>query len=183
MLFNSFTFMIFLPVVFMLYWFVFKPLKWQNLLLLVASYVFYGWWDWRFLVLIVITSLSSYCSGLLIERFEGRRGVQRAVSAANIVLNLGILGTFKYFNFFKESLASLLSLVGITPDWPTLNIILPVGISFYTFQALSYSIDVYCRRFKPTRDIIAFFSFISFFPQLVAGPIERASNLLPQMLR
>ena len=183
MLFNSFTFMIFLPVVFMLYWFVFKPLKWQNLLLLVASYVFYGWWDWRFLVLIVITSLSSYCSGLLIERYEGRRGVQRAISAANIVLNLGILGTFKYFNFFKESLASLLSLVGITPDWPTLNIILPVGISFYTFQALSYSIDVYCRRFKPTRDIIAFFSFISFFPQLVAGPIERASNLLPQMLR
>ncbi len=183
MLFNSFTFMIFLPVVFMLYWFVFKPLRRQNLLLLVASYVFYGWWDWRFLLLIVITSLSSYCSGLLIERYQGRRRVQRAVSAANIVLNLGILGTFKYFNFFKDSLAGLLSLAGITPDWPTLNIILPVGISFYTFQALSYSIDVYCGRFKPTRDIIAFFAFISFFPQLVAGPIERASNLLPQMLR
>ena len=183
MLFNSFTFMIFLPVVFLLYWFAFKPLKWQNLFLLVASYVFYGWWDWRFLVLIVITSLSSYYSGLLIERYEGRRSLQKAVSGANIVLNLGILATFKYFNFFRDSLVSLLSLAGITPDWPTLNIILPVGISFYTFQALSYSIDVYCRRFKPTRDIIAFFAFISFFPQLVAGPIERASNLLPQMLR
>lgn len=183
MLFNSFTFMIFLPVVFLLYWFVFKPLKWQNVLLLVASYVFYGWWDWRFLLLIVITSLSSFGSGLLIERYEGRRGLQRTVSAANIVLNLGILGTFKYFNFFKDSLASLLALAGITPDWPTMNIILPVGISFYTFQALSYSIDVYSKKFKPTRDIVAFFSFISFFPQLVAGPIERASNLLPQMLR
>jgi D-alanyl-lipoteichoic acid acyltransferase DltB (MBOAT superfamily) len=175
--------MIFLPVVFLLYWFVFKPLKWQNVLLLVASYVFYGWWDWRFLLLIVITSLSSFGSGLLIERYEGRRGLQRTVSAANIVLNLGILGTFKYFNFFKDSLASLLALAGITPDWPTMNIILPVGISFYTFQALSYSIDVYSKKFKPTRDIVAFFSFISFFPQLVAGPIERASNLLPQMLR
>jgi D-alanyl-lipoteichoic acid acyltransferase DltB (MBOAT superfamily) len=175
--------MIFLPVVFLLYWFVFKPLKWQNVLLLVASYVFYGWWDWRFLLLIVITSLSSFGSGLLIERYEGKRGLQRTVSAANIVLNLGILGTFKYFNFFKDSLASLLALAGITPDWPTMNIILPVGISFYTFQALSYSIDVYSKKFKPTRDIVAFFSFISFFPQLVAGPIERASNLLPQMLR
>lgn len=182
MLFNSFTFMIFLPVVFLLYWFVFKRLKWQNLLVLVASYVFYGWWDWRFLILIVITSLSSYFSGLLIRRFEGRRSLQRAVSAANIVLNLGILGTFKYFNFFVDSLSSLLSAAGIALDWPTVNIILPVGISFYTFQALSYSIDVYTRKIEPTRDIVAFFSFISFFPQLVAGPIERAANLLPQML-
>ena len=182
MLFNSFTFMIFLPVVFLLYWFVFKPLKWQNLLILVASYVFYGWWDWRFLILIVITSLSSYVSGLLIERYEGRRRWQRAVSAANIVLNLSILAAFKYFNFFADSLGAALVLVGITVDWPTMHIILPVGISFYTFQALSYSIDVYAHRIKPTRDIIAFFSFISFFPQLVAGPIERATNLLPQML-
>ena len=182
MLFNSFTFMIFLPVVFLLYWFVFKRLRWQNLLILVASYVFYGWWDWRFLILIVITSLSSYFSGLLIRHFEGRRGLQKAVSAANIVLNLGILGTFKYFNFFVGNLSELLSAAGITLDWPTVNIILPVGISFYTFQALSYSIDVYTRKIEPTRDIVAFFSFISFFPQLVAGPIERATNLLPQML-
>ena len=183
MLFNSFTFMIFLPVVFLLYWFVFRRLRWQNLLILVASYVFYGWWDWRFLFLIIITSLSSFASGLFIERFEGRRSLQRAVSAANIVLNLGILAVFKYFNFFIDSLSSLLGAFGITADWPTMHIILPVGISFYTFQALSYSIDVYAHRIKPTRDVIAFFSFISFFPQLVAGPIERASNLLPQMLK
>ena len=182
MLFNSFTFMIFLPVVFLLYWFVFKQLRWQNLLILVASYVFYGWWDWRFLILIVITSLSSFASGLLIKHYDGNRRAQRAVSAANIVLNLGILATFKYFNFFAGSLQAVLSAVGVTVDWPTLNIILPVGISFYTFQALSYSIDVYARRIEPTRDIVAFFSFISFFPQLVAGPIERATNLLPQML-
>lgn len=183
MLFNSFTFMIFLPVVFLLYWFVFKKLRWQNLLILVASYVFYGWWDWRFLILIVITSLSSFASGLLIRRYEGNRRVQRCVSAANIVLNLGILAAFKYFNFFVGSLQTLLSAAGIAVDWPTLNIILPVGISFYTFQALSYSIDVYARRIEPTRDVVAFFSFISFFPQLVAGPIERATNLLPQMLQ
>ena len=183
MLFNSFTFMIFLPVVFLLYWFVFRKLRWQNLLILVASYVFYGWWDWRFLILIVITSASSFASGLLIKHYEGRRTCQRAVSAANIVLNLGILGAFKYFNFFAGSLASLLATFGMAVDWPTLHIILPVGISFYTFQALSYSIDVYARRIEPTRDPIAFFSFISFFPQLVAGPIERATSLLPQMLR
>ena len=183
MLFNSFTFMIFLPVVFLLYWFVFKKLRWQNLLILVASYVFYGWWDWRFLILIVITSASSFTSGLLIERYEGRRGIQRTVSAANIVLNLGILAAFKYFNFFVDSLSSLLTVFGLTVDWPTMHIILPVGISFYTFQALSYSIDVYAHRIRPTRDVVAFFSFISFFPQLVAGPIERATNLLPQMER
>ena len=183
MLFNSFTFMIFLPVVFLLYWFVFKRLKWQNLLILVASYVFYGWWDWRFLILIVITSLSSYVSGLLIKRYEGHRGRQKAVSAANIILNLGILATFKYFNFFVGSFEALFQALGMEMDWPTMRIILPVGISFYTFQALSYSIDVYSRKIEPTRDIIAFFSFISFFPQLVAGPIERAANLLPQMLR
>ena len=174
--------MIFLPVVFLLYWFVFKQLRWQNLLILVASYIFYGWWDWRFLILIVITSLSSFASGLLIKHYDGKRRMQRVVSAANIVLNLGILATFKYFNFFAGSLQAVLAAVGVTVDWPTLNIILPVGISFYTFQALSYSIDVYARRIQPTRDVVAFFSFISFFPQLVAGPIERATNLLPQML-
>ena len=183
MLFNSFTFMIFLPVVFLLYWFVFRRLKWQNLLILVASYTFYGWWDWRFLILIVITSLSSFVSGLLIKRYEGRRPLQRTVSAVNIVLNLGILATFKYFNFFVDSLSGLMQVFGWTLDWPVMHIILPVGISFYTFQALSYSIDVYTRKIEPTRDVIAFFSFISFFPQLVAGPIERATSLLPQMLR
>ena len=107
-----------------------------------AESAHYGWWDWRFLILIVITSLSSYVSGLLIERYEGRRRWQRAVSAANIVLNLSILAAFKYFNFFADSLGAALALMGITVDWPTMHIILPVGISFYTFQALSYSIDV-----------------------------------------
>ena len=175
--------MIFLPVVFLLYWFVFKPLRWQNLLILVASYVFYGWWDWRFLLLIVLTSASSFACGLLIKHYDGRRSLQRAVSAVNIILNLGILAVFKYFNFFVDNMSGLLGWFGISADWPTLHIILPVGISFYTFQALSYSIDVYARRIEPTRDIIAFFSYISFFPQLVAGPIERATNLLPQILK
>ena len=175
--------MIFLPVVFFIYWFACKKLKWQNLFILVASYVFYGWWDWRFLVLIAITSLSSYLSGLFIQRYEGKRKGQKAVCVANAVINLAILAVFKYFNFFMESLDTLLMGLGVKTDWPTVNIILPVGISFYTFQALSYSIDVYKNRIKPTSDIVAFFCYISFFPQLVAGPIERATNLLPQFLK
>ena len=182
MSFISIEFLLFLPVVFLLYWFVFRPLRWQNLLVLVASYVFYGWWDWRFLGLIALTTVCSYVSGLLISRFEGHRGRQKAVSAANIILNIGILATFKYFNFFVDSLENMLGAFGYMVDWPTAKIILPVGISFYTFQALSYSIDVYKRKIEPTRDIVAFAAFISFFPQLVAGPIERATNLLPQFL-
>lgn len=181
MLFNSFEFLLFLPIVFLLYWFVFKKKRWQNCLVVVASYVFYGWWDWRFLLLIVFTSLCSYVSGLLLEKYEGKRGVQKTISVANIVVNLAILGFFKYFNFFVESLSSLVSSVlGYELGWATLNIILPVGISFYTFQALSYSIDVYKHSIKATHDPIEFFAYISFFPQLVAGPIERATNLLPQ---
>lgn len=180
MLFNSFDFLIFLPIVFLLYWFVFRGRKWQNLLVVIASYVFYGWWDWRFLFLIALTSLCSYGSGLLLEHYEGQRRIQKAVSAANIVLNLGILGVFKYYNFFVENLDALFSALGWHLDWVTMNIILPVGISFYTFQALSYTIDVYQRKLPPTHDIIEFFAYISFFPQLVAGPIERATNLLPQ---
>lgn len=181
MLFNSYEFLLFLPIVFLLYWFVFSNRRWQNLLVVLASYVFYGWWDWRFLLLIVFTSLCSYASGLLLEKYEGKRGVQKAISAANIVVNLAILGFFKYFNFFVESLSSIVSGVfGYELGWVTLNIILPVGISFYTFQALSYSIDVYKHSIKATHDPIEFFAYISFFPQLVAGPIERATNLLPQ---
>ncbi len=180
MLFNSLEFLIFLPIVFLLYWFVFRGRKWQNLLVIVASYVFYGWWDWRFLFLIAITSLFSYVSGLLIEHYEGHRRWQRAVSAANIVLNISILGVFKYYNFFVENLDVLLSAFGWHFDWVTINIILPVGISFYTFQALSYTIDVYHKKLPATHDPVEFFAYISFFPQLVAGPIERATNLLPQ---
>ena len=184
MLFNSFEFLVFCPLVFLLYWFVVKGHKWQNLLIVAASYVFYGWWDWRFLGLIALTSLLSYGSGLLIERFTGNRKAQRAVSAANIVFNLAILFIFKYYNFFAESLKALLhSTLGYELDWATMNIILPVGISFYTFQALSYSIDVYRRKVRATHDIVELFAYISFFPQLVAGPIERATNLLPQFQR
>lgn len=180
MLFNSLNFLIFLPIVFLLYWFVFKPLKWQNLLVVVASYVFYGWWDWRFLILIAITSLCSYLSGILLEENEGNRKRQKRISAANIVLNLAILGVFKYYNFFTENISALCEGFGYKLDWVTLDIILPVGISFYTFQALSYTIDVYRGQIKATHNIVEFFAFISFFPQLVAGPIERATNLLPQ---
>ncbi|MCQ2309705.1 MAG: MBOAT family protein [Bacteroidales bacterium] len=183
MLFQSIEFLIFLPVVFILYWFVFKKLKIQNALVLVASYVFYGWWDWRFLILIAITSGFSYWSGLLIKSNEGKPRAQKWICAGNIVLNLLILFAFKYLNFFSESLVALFALFGIHLDWVTLKIILPVGISFYTFQALSYTIDVYRKKIEPTRDAVAFFAFISFFPQLVAGPIERATNLLPQFLK
>lgn len=182
MLFNSVEFLLYLPVVFLLYWFVFKPLRWQNLFVVVASYVFYGWWDWRFLLLIALTTFCSYLSGILLERHEGKRSTQKWISAGNILLNLAILCLFKYCNFFGENLALLLRALGWKVDWVTLDILLPVGISFYTFQALSYTIDVYQHKIKPTHDIVAFFAFISFFPQLVAGPIERATNLLPQFL-
>lgn len=180
MLFNSFEFLVFLPIVFLLYWFVFRNRQWQNLLIVIASYFFYGWWDWRFLLLIALTSLCSYGSGLLLEHYDGQRQKQKLVSATNIVINLSILGTFKYYNFFIENLDALCSALGWHMDWVTMNVILPVGISFYTFQALSYTIDVYQRKLSATHDIVEFFAYISFFPQLVAGPIERATNLLPQ---
>ena len=178
MLFNSIEFAIFLPIVFLLYWFVFnRSLKLQNLFIVAVSYVFYGWWDWRFLFLIAFTSFCSWGSGLLIERYNSNPKKAKTISALNIVLNLLILGVFKYYDFFAKEFAELF---GLSSDGILLNIILPVGISFYTFQALSYSIDVYRGKLKPTRDIAQFFAFVSFFPQLVAGPIERATNLLPQ---
>ncbi len=190
MLFNSLEFLVFLPIVFVLYWFVFQKREWQNLLIVIASYVFYGWWDWRFLFLIAFTSVCSYYSGLLIEYYRGRENEeggmrrQRLVCASNLILNFLILGVFKYYNFFADSLAQLVwSLFHYQLDWVTLNVILPVGISFYTFQALSYTIDVYRKDVPVTKNIIEFCAFISFFPQLVAGPIERAKNLLPQFQR
>ena len=184
MLFNSLEFLIFLPIVFLLYWFVFdyamrgckRQLLWQNLLIVVASYIFYGWWDWRFLVLIAITTVLSFLSGIGIEKAPTQKG-KKAVMIANIAVNLGILGVYKYYDFFATQFAELF---GIESDFLLLHLILPVGISFYTFQALSYSIDVYRKQIEPTRDIVAFTAFLSFFPQLVAGPIERATNLLPQ---
>lgn len=220
MIFNSFEFLIFLPIVFVIYWLLKGRLKWQNAFVVIASYFFYGWWDWRFLFLIAFTSLCSYLSGIWIGRnineneninvdfnlndnldvgdnekiiasrdacvpkcspscLPKRRA--RRIAAANIVINLLILGVFKYYNFFVESFVALFP--ALNADSLLLNIILPVGISFYTFQALSYSIDVYRRKLEPTRDIVAFFAYVSFFPQLVAGPIERATSLLPQFER
>ena len=242
MIFNSVEFLIFLPVVFAIYWLLKGQLRWQNAFVVVASYFFYGWWDWRFLFLIAFTSLCSYLSGIWIGKCfdlngnfnlngndnkdinvdlnlndnlddnekiiasrdacvpnrEGRtprrdacvpkcspscllKRRARRIAAANIVINLLILGVFKYYNFFVESFVSLFP--ALNADRLLLNIILPVGISFYTFQALSYSIDVYRRKLEPTHDIVAFFAYVSFFPQLVAGPIERATSLLPQFER
>ncbi len=178
MLFNSIEFALFLPIVFLLYWFVFqRNVRGQNLFIVAASYLFYGWWDWRFLFLIAFTSFCSWGSGLLIERHR-HRPLAKVVHVLNIVLNLSILGVFKYYDFFVTSFARAF-LDGQT-EGLLLNVVLPVGISFYTFQALSYSIDVYREKLAPTRDIVQFFAFVSFFPQLVAGPIERATNLLPQ---
>ena len=182
MLFNSFEFLLFLPVVFLLYWKVFYRLRVQNLFVVAASYLFYGWWNWRFLLLIALTTVCSYASGLLLERFDGRDGLRKLVSISNIVLNLGVLCIYKYFDFFSASLSAMMAALGIGLDKVTLDLILPVGISFYTFQALSYTIDVYRGKIAPTHDVPAFFAYISFFPQLVAGPIERATNLLPQFL-
>ncbi len=183
MLFNSIDFMIFLPIVFILYWFVTnKNLKLQNFLLLISSYVFYGWWDWRFLSLIIFSSTVDYIVGIGLSKTEEKRN-RKLLLLASIIVNLGFLGFFKYFNFFSESFASAFTFFGRPIDATRLNIVLPVGISFYTFQTLSYSIDVYKRKLEPTKDVIAFFSFVSFFPQLVAGPIERATNLLPQFYK
>lgn len=183
MLFNSIEFAIFLPIVFALYWFVTqRNLKLQNTLILGASYLFYGWWDWRFLSLIIFSSAVDYLVGLrLLTQNDQRK--RKLLLFTSILVNIGFLGLFKYYNFFAESFADAFTLLGRPIEANRLNIILPVGISFYTFQTLSYSIDVYKRKIQPTRDIIAFFAFVSFFPQLVAGPIERASHLLPQFYR
>ena len=184
MLFNSIEFLLFLPTIFILYWFVFyKNLKIQNLLILISSYVFYGWWDYRFLSLIFFSTIVDYTVGLMIPKQNSKKK-QKSLLLFSVLFNLGVLGVFKYYNFFVASWIDLFSSVGyeIKSVW-TLNIILPVGISFYTFQTMSYTIDVFKRKLEPTKDFISFASFVSFFPQLVAGPIERASNLLPQILK
>ncbi len=183
MLFNSIEFLIFLPIVFILYWFVFKEKRSQNLLIVAVSYLFYGWWDWRFLILIAFTTLCSFFSGILLEKHQDDRDRKRWICGINITLNLLILCVFKYFNFFAESFSSLFNSFGYKLDWVMLDLLLPVGISFYTFQALSYTIDVYRKKNRATHDPVAFFAFISFFPQLVAGPIERSTNLLPQFYK
>ncbi|SFO48196.1 D-alanyl-lipoteichoic acid acyltransferase DltB, MBOAT superfamily [Algoriphagus ornithinivorans] len=201
MLFNSIDFLIFLPITFLLYWFVFQKKLWsQNLFILLSSYVFYAWWDWRFLALIIASSVVDYWCGLKLAVSTKKSAVASAnrllptacvkhfqgkslYLTLSLIFNLGLLGFFKYFNFFIDSTADMLLILGFQPNYGTLSIILPVGISFYTFQTLSYTIDIFKGKIKPTRNILAFFSYVAFFPQLVAGPIERAGSLLTQFLR
>jgi len=181
MLFNSYSFLIlFLPFVFFTYWFVFKNYKVrQNIFLLVMSYFFYGFWNWRFLFLIAISSLADYFIALYIDK-EKRHRKRKALTVLSIAFNLGILGFFKYYDFFITNVSYLLRNIGIPIELPILAIVLPVGISFYTFQTMSYTIDVYRGRTKAEKNILSFLCYVSFFPQLVAGPIERASSMLPQ---
>ena len=180
MLFNSIDFAIFLPIIFVLYWFVTnKNLKTQNFLIVIASYIFYGWWDWRFLSLIIFSTIVDYSIGIYLSKQENQTK-RKILLWTSILVNLGFLGFFKYYNFFLDNFISAFLFFGTEINANSLNIILPVGISFYTFQTLSYTIDVYKRKLKPTKNFIAFSAFVSFFPQLVAGPIERATNLLPQ---
>lgn len=180
MLFNSIDFAVFLPIVFVLYWFVAeKSIKSQNALIVLASYVFYGWWDWRFLSLILFSTIVDFSIGKKL-RDEENKVKRKTLLWMSILVNLGFLGFFKYYNFFLDNFITAFSFFGSEIRGNTLNIILPVGISFYTFQTLSYTIDVYKRKLEPTNDFIAFSAFVSFFPQLVAGPIERATHLLPQ---
>jgi alginate O-acetyltransferase complex protein AlgI len=183
MLFNSIDFALFLPIVFALYWFVVqRSLQAQNLLIVVASSVFYGWWDWRFLSLIAFSTLLDFGIGVMLGR-EERTARRKLLLTASIVINLGLLGFFKYYNFFLDNFVTAFTVMGMPIQIGMLNVLLPVGISFYTFQTLSYSIDVYRRQLEPARDPVAFAAYVSFFPQLVAGPIERATNLLPQFQR
>ncbi len=179
MLFNSLDFAIFLPIVFTIYWALRKHIKGQNILIVVASYTFYGWWNWKFLSLILFSTIVDYLIGraLMTTKVDSKR---KLLLWTSILVNLGFLGFFKYYNFFLENVATAFTFFGQSINTTSLNIILPVGISFYTFQTLSYTIDIYKNKLKATKDFIAFAAFVSFFPQLVAGPIERATHLLPQ---
>lgn len=182
MLFNSLDFAIFFPIVCIAYWLVSKHITTRNILILVSSYVFYGWWDWRFLFLIAFSSAVDFIVGQQLYKTKDKSR-RKKVLFISLFVNIGLLVYFKYTNFFIESFVESFKLFGADLEVSTLNIILPVGISFYTFQTLSYTIDIYRNQLKPTKDPLAFFAFVSFFPQLVAGPIERASHLLPQFFK
>ena len=180
MLFNSIEFALFLPIVFGVYWLIGGTrIKSQNLFLLLASYVFYGWWDYRFLALIAFSSIIDFIVGQQLSKSE-KKSSRKKWLALSLIANLGLLGFFKYYNFFVDNFIEAFSFFGKTPDVSTLSIILPVGISFYTFQTLSYTIDIYRKQLESTKNFVGFLTYVSFFPQLVAGPIERARNLLPQ---
>ncbi len=178
MTFTSLTFLIFFPMVFLLHW-LFRNRHWQNTILVLASYFFYGWWDWRFCALMLASSLIDYVLGICVYRSADRLRKKIAITFS-IICNLGLLGFFKYFNFFADNLVKVFGELGWTVHPIIQSIVLPVGISFYTFQTLSYTIDVYRGKLKPTDNLIDYLAFVSFFPQLVAGPIERATNLIPQ---
>lgn len=183
MLFNSFAYLWFLPLVFVLYWWANrKSLRFQNIVILIASYYFYSCWDWRFLFLLVFSTVLDYGSGIAIHRAAGIK-MRKFWLILSVGINLGFLGVFKYYNFFAESFADMISLFGLKPHITTLNVILPVGISFYTFHGLSYVFDIYNRKIVPTTNFVNYSLFVSFFPLLVAGPIERATHLLPQLER
>ncbi len=180
MLFNSIDFLFFLPIVFVVYWGVFRNnYQYQNGSIVLASYIFYGWWDVRFLALIVFSSVLDFGIGLKIDQTKNTK-IKKRWLWLSLSANLGILGFFKYYNFFIDSFVQGFTFFGISLETTHMQIILPVGISFYTFQTLSYTIDIFRNQLKPTRNIVAFLAFVSFFPQLVAGPIERARHLLPQ---
>lgn len=182
MLFNSDEFLKFFAAFLLLYYLVRRDRAWRNLLIVGASYLFYGWWDWRFLSLLVFSSVVDYAVAVRIgESISVRR--RRAWLGVSLAGNLGLLGFFKYYNFFAESLGAALTQAGWPVSLGTLQIVLPVGISFYTFQTMSYTLDVYWKRIAVTRSLVDFLAYVSFFPQLVAGPIERASHLLPQFSR
>jgi alginate O-acetyltransferase complex protein AlgI len=181
MLFNTLNFALFFVLIYFIYWRVLgKRFDYQNILLLVASYFFYSFWDYRFLFLLVFSTLLDYFTGLQIERYRSARR-KKFWFWASVVINLGFLGFFKYYNFFIESFASGLASLGIQVHYSTLQIILPVGISFYTFHGLSYVIDIYKGRIQAERNFVSYSLFVSYFPLLVAGPIERATHLLPQI--
>lgn len=183
MLFNSIDFAFFLPIVFAIYWALARTnLKLQNLFIVIASFTFYGWWDSRFLSLLLFSIITDYFIGRKLAS-TSKKQKRKTLLWISIIINLTFLGFFKYYNFFIENFIEAFSFFGIKIRPNTLNIILPVGISFYTFQTLSYTIDIYNQKLKPTKDFIAFAAFVSFFPQLVAGPIERATNLLPQFYK
>lgn len=180
---TSFLFLIFFPIVFLAHWLAFsKNAKMQNCFLLIASCIFYGWWDWRFLGLLLFTGVSTFCAGLLMDRYIGQDNIRKTINAICIILNIGILFAFKYFNFFIEAFVDICQLIGVEMPMSALKIILPVGISFYTFSALSYSIDVCQRKVKAVDDIWQYLAYATFFPSILSGPVNRATKQLPQFM-
>lgn len=180
MTFQSLEYLIFLPVVFFLYWTVCRTNRTlQNGLIVVSSLVFYGWWDWRFLGLLFVTVISTFLTGWCLGKTDNQQK-RKTLLVGAIVLNVGILFYYKYFNFFVQAFVDAFSLLGTEMSVSTLKVLLPVGISFYTFTALSYSIDVYQRKVEPTKDILSYMAYVMFFPSILSGPISRAQKQLPQ---